>query len=175
MKKGNCISSIYSTIYLVPWSFKLSKALTILFTLFRNLTEDFSVDSFNFHQKQIKREEPVSLLAWLKPTVEARPSQQQLLSATDMLLLTTEDSPTLPQGENSYCTCQHANMFGMFSYIHWQASEPTNKKMGFYYIEARIFKKSKQLPKETLKKLGNKICKVLQFYKRHPDPLRKLC
>lgn len=170
MKRGSCISSIYSIIYMVTWSFKLSKALTILFMLFRNLTEDLSVDSFNFHQKQIKREEPVSLLAWLKTTVEARPSQQQLLSATDMLLLTTEDPPTLPQGENSYCTCQHANMFGMFSYIHWQASEPTNKKMGFYYIETRIFNKSKQLPKETLKNWEIKFARFYNCIKDTQNP-----
>lgn len=154
MKKGSCISSTYLIIHLVTWNFKLSKALIILFMLVRKWTEDFSVNSFNFPQKQVKRGEPASLLAWLKTTVEARPSQQQLLSATDMFLLTTEDLPTLPQGENSYCTCQHANMFGMFSYIHWQGSETTKKKMGFYYIETHVFSRDQNSCLKRYSKTG---------------------
>lgn len=53
-----------------------------------------------------------------------------------MFLLTTYDPPTLPQGENSYPTCQRANMFGMFSHIHCRACDPANKKIKVsYYFE----------------------------------------
>lgn len=57
-----------------------------------------------------------------------------------MFLPTTEDLPTLPQGENSYPTCQHASMFGMFGHIQWKTCEPTYKKMKVsHYIERHVF------------------------------------
>lgn len=171
MKKESFISSIYLIIPLVTWNFKLPKAL------FRSVW-------LGFWQKIFRLILFIFILNWHKgkSQLHCSPDYNYWWSKLFPAAIThcnrhvftyNPNPPALPQGQNSYPTCQHANMFGMFSHIHWKACDPTSKKMKVsYYVEAH-FQEIKTVNQRDTLKLVNQICKILLFYIRYRELLKK--
>lgn len=148
-EKGKLYLKYLLIIPLATWNLKLSKPLTILFSLVRILTKDFSADSLNLHPKLTQREEPASSLAWLKLLLKQALSSCNYSLRRTCFYLQPKIHQPCPKGKTA--TPPVSMQICVVCSVTFTGKHviPLTKRWRFPIILRHIFKRSKQWTKEV--------------------------